>query len=143
MVRVMRKSDYKQACILWNKIEGIGLRKLDDSCEGVGKFIDRNPTTCFVVEVENQVVGTILCGHDGRRAFIYHLAVAKEKRNFGYGRDLVKAVESAVKAEGIHKIGLVVYKENKLGNDFWVRMGYAIRTDLNYRNKSLDRRNES
>ena len=142
MIRVMQKKDYGQAFTLWNESKGMGLRNLDDSCEGIEKFLDRNPTTCFVAEVENQVVGTILCGHDGRRAFIYHLVVAMEKRGFGYGGDLVQAVEMAVKAEGIHKIALVVFKENRQGNDFWGRRGYTIRKDLNYRNKSLNRRNE-
>lgn len=142
MIRVMQKRDYKQASVLWNDIEGMGMRNLDDSCEGIEKFLERNPTTCFVAEEENQVIGTILCGHDGRRALVYHLAVAKGKRHFGYGRALVQAVEMAVKREGLHKIALVVFKDNKQGNDFWERMGYQRREDLNYRNKSLNQRNE-
>ena len=143
MIRVMQRKDYEQAKTLWDDIEGMGLRNLDDSCEGIGKFLDRNPTSCFVVEIESQVIATILCGHDGRRASIYHLAVAKRKRGLGYGRDLVNAVERAVKAQGIHKIALVVFNENQQGNEFWSRMGYTVRTDLTYRNKSVNRINES
>ncbi|BES63789.1 GNAT family N-acetyltransferase [Gottschalkiaceae bacterium SANA] len=137
MIRVMQKKDYEQAILLWNKIEGMGLRKLDDSYEGIERFLDRNPKTCFVVEEEKQVVATILCGHDGRRALIYHLAVTKERRGRGYGKALVRAVENAVKEEGIHKIALLVFKDNRHGNDFWTLLGYQIRKDLNYRNKSL------
>jgi ribosomal protein S18 acetylase RimI-like enzyme len=138
----MAKRDYQAAYDLWNEIDGMGLRSLDDTFGGISKFLARNPATCFVAEEEGRIAGTILCGHDGRRAYIYHLAVKEDKRGKGYGRALVDAVEAALEKEGIMKVALVVYKNNELGNAFWEGIGYTLREDLNYRNKSLNEENE-
>jgi len=141
MIREMKRTDYEQAFQIWKEIEGMGMRSLDDSYEGIEKFLARNPSTCFVAEEAGDVIGTILCGHDGRRAYIYHLAVLESHRGKELGKDLVKAVETALEKEGIHKAALVVYCSNKMGNDFWERRGYTIRDDLYYRNKSLNLKN--
>lgn len=137
MIRRMERTDYQGAWNLWKAIDGMGLRSLDDTYKGIAKFLKRNPTTCYVLELEGEVAGTILCGHDGRRAFIYHLAVSEPHRGQGYGRRLVKAVEASLEKEGILKAAFVVYRNNEAGNAFWERMGYTVREDLFYRNKSL------
>lgn len=137
MIRRMDIKDYESLISLWQNIDGMGLRSLDDSYEGVKKFLERNPSTCFVYE-ENEVQGTILCGHDGRRGYIYHLAVSDIVRNRGIGKELVGSSLNALKEEGINKVALLVFKENKLGNSFWTKLGFKVRNDLNYRNLSLN-----
>lgn len=142
MIREMKITDYRQAWEIWNRIECVGMRALDDSIDGIAKFLARNPSTCFVAEKEGEVIGTILCGHDGRRAYIYHLAVLEPYRRNEIRKALVKAAEMALQKEGIHKAALVVYCSNEAGNDFWERLDYIIRDDLYYRNKSLNAENK-
>jgi ribosomal protein S18 acetylase RimI-like enzyme len=134
----MKKQDYEKVYALWTETAGMGMRSLDDSEQGIGKFLDRNPRTCFVAELEDSVAGVILSGHDGRRAYIYHTAVAEKYRRRGIGAALVQAVEKAMAEEGINKIALVAFKSNKTGNDFWEGRGYAERNDLSYRNRTLN-----
>ena len=75
MIRKMLAADYEQAYILWLNTPGMGLNNIDDSKEGIEKILHRNPNTCFVAEQNNKLAGAILSGHDGRRGYIYHLAV--------------------------------------------------------------------
>lgn len=77
-IRVMKIEDYPDIYKLWISTPGMGLNNLDDSREGIEKFLRRNPDTCFVAEKEQNVIGTIICGHDGRRGYVYHTAVAEE-----------------------------------------------------------------
>ena len=88
-IRVMTASDYEAVKALWMTIKGFGIRSIDDSREGVERFLRRNPTTSVVAEVDGKIVGAILCGHDGRRGFIHHTAVLPLYRNQGIGRELV------------------------------------------------------
>lgn len=115
----------------------MGFNNLDDSREGIGKYLKRNPDTCFVALEGDALAGVILCGHDGRRGFIHHMAVAEGYRNNGIGTALVDAALSALRAEGIHKVALVAFKYNEAGNAFWEKMGFTVRDDLNYRNRAL------
>ena len=116
---------------------GMGLNNLDDSKEGIEKFLRRNPNTCYVAETENDIVGVIIAGNDGRRGFIYHTAVLSEYRQQGIGQKLVEAAMRALGQNGINKVALVVFDRNETGNAFWERMGFAAREDLVYRNKAL------
>jgi ribosomal protein S18 acetylase RimI-like enzyme len=140
-VSLMKMSDYNDAYELWNKTEGMGMRSLDDSEAGIRKFLLRNPNTNFVCRIDGELVGLILCGHDGRRAYIYHAVVSKEYRSKGIGKLLLENVIEAVRGEEIHKIALVVYEKNTIGNDFWKSQGFTVRNDLNYRNKSINELN--
>ena len=70
-IRLMRIDDYEQVYELWMSCAGMGLNNLDDSKEGIVKFLKRNPDTCFVADVENVIVGAILVGNDGRRYLSY------------------------------------------------------------------------
>lgn len=137
-LRVMTIADYDKVYSLWTGTAGMGLRSLDDSPAGVEKFLRRNPTTCFVAEEEVILAGVILCGHDGRRGYIYHAAVAPQFRRRGVGKLLVDAALTALKEEGILKAALVAFQTNQLGNAFWESMGFEKREDLVYRNKSLN-----
>lgn len=136
-IRKMTISDYDEVYSLWLSCKGMGLNSLDDSREGIARFLARNPDTCFAAEVAGAIVGVIMAGHDGRRGFIYHTAVSPEQRGQGIGTALVNAALDALKAEGISKVALVVFERNEEGNRFWEKMGFARRNDLVYRNRSL------
>ena len=140
-IRVMHMGDYDSVFALWSATSGMGMRSLDDSCEGIARFLLRNPSTCFVAEEDGAPVGVILCGHDGRRGYIYHTAVAKSARGHGIGRALVEAVKSALIDEGINKVALVAFASNEGGNNFWERLGFTARGDLVYRNLTLNEDN--
>lgn len=140
-IRIMTMDDYPAVHALWISTEGVGMRALDDSPEGVASFLARNPRTCFVAEEGGVVAGSILSGHDGRRGFIYHTAVSQPFQRHGLGKALAEAALSALAAEGIHKAALVVFQNNAAGNGFWESMGFSARTDLVYRNKSLTTEN--
>ena len=110
---------------------------VDDSFDGISRYITRNPDTSFVVIDEKKFVGVILAGHDGRRGFIYHSAVLPEYRKQGIGRMLVDKALEALKEQGISKVGLLAFSANELGNQFWESMGFASRDDFTYRDKKL------
>jgi len=137
----MKISNYEDIFILWTSTPGMGLRNLDDSKEGIDKFLRRNPTTNFIAEEDGEIVGSILCGHDGRRGYIYHTAVDMRYRGKGIGKNLVNSVINALKREGINKATLVVFTNNEVGNGFWRSMGWEKREDLNYYNLSFKNEN--
>ncbi len=137
ILRLMTLSDYESVHALWLSCKGMGLNDVDDSREGIEKYLRRNPETCFVAEENGILAGVILSGHDGRRGFIHHTAVHPHFRKRGLGRELVNAALSALKKEGISKVALVVFAHNENGNAFWEKMGFTKRTDLAYRNLAL------
>lgn len=136
-IRLMTVKDYGQVYDLWVNTPGMGLNNLDDSRDGIEKYLKRNPNTCFVAEEEGTVLGVILSGHDGRRGFIHHTAVMASERGKGIGKALAIHAIEALEQEGIHKAALVVFKENEIGNAFWENRGFAVRDDLIYRNKNI------
>ncbi len=133
-IRNMKSTDYDAAYQLWMGTAGMGLNTIDDSPEGIDRFLKRNPSTCFVAMEEEQVLGVILSGHDGRRGFIYHLSVKEEERRKGIGKALVAEALDALREEQITKVALVVFSRNETGNAFWESIGFTARTDLTYRN---------
>lgn len=136
-IRLMTIDDYEKIYELWMSCAGMGLNNLDDSKEGIEQFLNRNPETCFVAEIENVIVGVIIVGNDGRRGYIYHTAVNPLYRKQGIAKILVKAAMNALQKSGINKVALVVFDRNETGNDFWEKMGFTVRNDLIYRNKAL------
>lgn len=140
-IRNMVIEDYEKVYKLWTNTTGMGMRSLDDSKNGIAKFLKRNPATNFVATENDEIVGVILSGHDGRRGYIYHMAVDMNYRRQGVGRRLVESVCKALDEEGITKIALVVFKNNDIGNLFWESIGWEKRVDLNYYNKSLNPEN--
>lgn len=137
LIRTMTLDDYERVYALWLSCKGMGLNDLDDSREGIGRYLERNPTTCLVAEADGAILGVILAGHDGRRGYIYHTAVSPDHRHEGIATRLLDAAMDALKAEGINKSALVVFSRNADGNAFWERMGFTEREDLVYRNKTL------
>ncbi|PRT72437.1 GNAT family N-acetyltransferase [Streptococcus anginosus] len=135
-IREMIEADYDQVYQLWLSCAGMGLNDLDDSKEGIARFLQRNPQTCLVA-VENQtIIGAILAGSDGRRAYIYHIAVHPNYRRRGIARQLVETVLTVLDDLRIHKVALVVFKRNTEGNQFWERLGFSVREDLIYHNQA-------
>lgn len=136
-IRNMLIGDYDNVYMLWMSCAGMGLNSVDDSREGIERFLKRNPETCFVAEDGERIVGAILAGTDGRRCYIYHTAVAPSQRHKAIGSKLVDAVMSSLKDIGIGKAALVVFERNEIGNSFWEHQGFTERNDLVYRNKSI------
>lgn len=136
-IRRMTLDDYDAVYALWLSCSGMGLNNVDDSREGIDRFLQRNPETCLVAEDNGEILGAILVGTDGRRGYIYHTAVSPLHRRQGIAKSLLQKALSAVEALGISKTALVVFEHNKEGNTFWENMGYTQRPDLVYRNLAL------
>lgn len=141
-IQLMTIDDYENVYSLWTSTSGMGMRSIDDSKPGIEKFLKRNPATNFIAIDDNKLIGAILCGHDGRRAYIYHTAVDINYRGKGIGTKLLEAVYSELKIEGINKAALVVFTNNETGNSFWESKGWEKRIDLNYYNRSLNNENK-
>lgn len=132
--------DYDAIYELWISTEQSkrALNPVDDSREGIERYLKRNPNTCFAALKDGKIIGVILTGHDGRRAIVHHMCVHKDYRRMGIAAHLVSLAEKALKEEGIQKIFGLVFKDNDNANEFWEKQGYSLRTNLNYRNKSLN-----
>ena len=139
-IRQVTIDDYNAIFDLWNSTEQSrrALNPVDDSRQGIERYLKRNPATCFGAFSGSQLVGVILTGHDGRRGIIHHMCVHPDFRRRGIAGVLVKLAEDALHAEGIQKIFGLVFKDNDAANAFWENQGYTLRTNLNYRNKSLN-----
>ena len=140
-IRVMTTDDYEEVHNLWMSIHGFAIRSIDDSKEGVERFIRRNPKTSVVAISDGKIVGAILCGHDGRRGCLYHVCVHEEYRKHGIGKSMAAACMRALQAEQINKVNIVAFKSNELGNHFWKEEGWNFRDDLNYYDFTLNEAN--
>lgn len=137
----MTIEDYDKVYALWKKIKGFGLRSIDDSREGVERFLKRNPTTSVVAEQDGKIVGGILCGHDGRRGCFYHVCVDEQYRRHGIGKAMVVFAMEALRREQINKVSLIAFTRNDIGNAFWNTIGWTRRLDLNYYDFTLNEAN--
>ncbi len=133
----MNLKDYDEIYSLWLNCKGVGINGIDDTRNGIEKFLKRNPDTCFTAVAKDKIVGSILVGNDGRRGYIYHTAVADEYRRNGIASMLVDRALSALKDIGISKASLVVFGNNENGNGFWQSIGFNARNDLIYRDKVI------
>ena len=131
-IRTMTIEDFEQVHALWMTIKCFGIRSIDDSKEGVERFLKRNPTTSVVAEIDNKIVGSILCGHDGRRGCLYHVCVDEKYRRHGIGKAMVVYAMQALKREKINKVSLIAFTVNDIGNAFWNTIEWTERKDLNY-----------
>ena len=136
-VRKMCADDYCRVYDLWENTPGMGLNSVDDTREGIEKYLQRNPNTCFVAEKNNEIIGAVLSGHDGRRGLIYHLAVKISEREQGVGNTLLDSAVEALKKEGIAKVYITIYKNNATGNAFWEKRGFIIPSETSYRAKEI------
>ena len=127
----MREEDYDAVRALWLTIRGFGIRALDDSREDVVRFIRRNPTTSVVAVAEGHIVGSILCGSDGRQGSLYHVCVARGFRRQGIGTRMVGYCMERLREMGINKVALIAFANNDAGNAFWRQIGWK-QSDVNY-----------
>jgi ribosomal protein S18 acetylase RimI-like enzyme len=127
-LREMEVDDYEDAFALWQVTEGIGLSEAD-SREAIARYLARNPGLSFVARAEDgTLAGAVLCGHDGRRGYLHHLAVRTGCRGQGLGRVLVDHCLAALQAEGIDKCHLFVKRNNPSGLEFWKKIGWSERS---------------
>ena len=140
-IRKMNIDDYDSVKALWMSISGFGIRSIDDSYEGVERFLKRNPNTSIVALDGDTVVGAILCGHDGRRGCFYHVCVREDYRLRGIGKAMAGQAMEALKAEKINKVSLIAFTRNDIGNAFWKEIGWTEREDLNYYDFTLNEEN--
>jgi len=132
----MNVSDYDRIIAFWKRTPGLGLSDAD-SQYGIRVFLERNPGTSFICEEGDQLIGTILCGHDGRRGYIYHLAVDEAYRKRGIGRQLTQHSLVALHRIGIAKCHLFVYRDNREAELFYDRMEWQKRTTLDIFSKDV------
>jgi ribosomal protein S18 acetylase RimI-like enzyme len=129
-IQPMVIGDYSDIMSLWRNMEGVGLSEGDEK-SGIRLYLRRNPGLCFVArDAAGNLFGAVLCGHDGRRGFLYHLAVAGNMRHQGIGRQLVDKCMAALRSEGIRKCTILVYADNEKGKQFWRKLGWNERADL-------------
>lgn len=163
-IRPMSIDDYEAVAHLWAHIEGFYIRSVDDSREGIERFLKRNPNLSVVAEITSQkdkqgsdlvlrglalqsrvikpkIVGSILCGHDGRYGSIYHACVHKDFRLQGIGKSMVAYALEGFKRECITSIALIAFSENLIGNAFWKTQGWDLRTNANRYELSLNTQN--
>lgn len=140
MIRIMSMNDYQDLITMWKRTPNMGLRSLDDSQEGISAFLKRNPKTSFTAYEDGRLVGAILCGHDGRRGYIYHTVVLPEYRKRGIGASLVKMAVKALQEEGISRVCLNVTETNEQGKRFWIENGWEKKEFLGFYSKPITER---
>lgn len=141
IIRAMQIEDYDKLYALWKTIKGFAIRSIDDSREGVERFLTRNPGISVVAVEGDKLVGAILCGHDGRRGCLYHVCVHPDFRLQGIGKSMVVFCMEALKKERINKVSLIAFTQNDIGNAFWKEIGWTKREDLNYYDFTLNTAN--
>ena len=137
VIRPMSIEDYAAVLDLWEASDGVGLGD-SDTRPAIASYLERNRGLSLVLLVEGAIVGAVLCGHDGRRGYLHHLAVAVAHRSRGHGRSLVDACLDGLRAEGIPKCTIVVYADNTAGEAFWTGNGWADRDDLRVMQRLID-----
>jgi len=129
VIRELTRADYEGAYALWSVTEGVGLSQADEP-HNIARFLERNPGLSFVALDSSRIVGAVLCGHDGRRGFLHHLAVDKGFRRAGIGRQLVQRCLRALSDAGMRKCHIFVLADNTEGQRFWRSVGWEERTTL-------------
>ena len=122
-IREMKIEDYEQVFALWKTIKGFGIRSVDDSKEGIERFLKWNPGLSVVAEEKGMIVGAILCGSDGRRGCLYHVCVHKDYRRQGIGKTMVIWCMEKLRELQINKVSLIAFTKNDVGNAFWKEIG--------------------
>mgnify|MGYP002508209149 FL=1 len=140
-IREMKIEDYDKVFALWKTIKGFGIRSVDDSREGIERFLKWNPGLSVVAEENGEILGAILCGSDGRRGCLYHVCVHKDYRRQGLGKSMVIWCMEKLKELQINKVSLIAFTQNDIGNAFWKEIGWTKREDLNYYDFTLNEKN--
>lgn len=122
-IRQFALDDYDRAVALWSAVEGVEICE-GDSREDIAEYLKRNPGLSHIAEAKGAIVGAALCGHDGRRGWIYHLAVAQEYRGQGVGKLLLDDCERGLRNAGLKRAIILVAADNPAGHQFWLRHGW-------------------
>ena len=128
---------YDEVLTLWQQCEGIGLSSAD-SRENFQSYLERNPGMSFLARTQGLLIGAVLAGHDGRRGYIYHLAVHPNWRRQGFGRQLIDRCLQALKIAGIQKCHLFIFNDNIGGIDFWKSLGWEQRSDISVFSRTIE-----
>ena len=128
-IRPFERDDIPAVLELWRSTEGLGVGP-GDSVEGVARLLERNPGCSWVAADGAAIVGAILCGHDGRRGHLYHLAIAATHRRQGLASALVQKSLLALRAAGIERCLLSVIVDNEAATRFWTSIGARLRSEL-------------
>jgi putative acetyltransferase len=124
VLRPLTAADHAETVALWRATEGLGLGE-SDTAEAIAAFLARNEGLSPVaVDGAGRIVGAMLCGHDGRRGYLHHLAVARERRGQGIGKALVEFAVAGLRREGIPKCNLFIFDDNAAGRAFWEHLGW-------------------
>jgi N-acetylglutamate synthase len=137
-IKKMSIDDYEEVFLLWKSTEGIGLHDDVDSKAGIRQYLKRNPGLSFVAKENGGIIGTVLAGHDGRRGYLHHLAVASRYRKHGVGKSLVDRVIGQLRRIGIRKCHLWVFAHNHPGQQFWKHIGWIKREDINLMSRNIE-----
>ena len=121
---------------LWRNTAGVGLNE-SDSRPALENYLVRNPGMSFVARDGREIVGAVLCGHDGRRGYLHHLAVMQQHRKKGLGKKLVNACLAKLKKLRIQKCDIFLFADNAAGETFWKHNGWSKRGDLEVMQKNL------
>jgi putative acetyltransferase len=133
---------YDHLLALWRQCEGVGLSEAD-SRESIEAYLSRNPGMSFIATGDGEVVGAVLCGHDGRRGYIHHLAVHPQWRRRSLGRRLVEQCLRALQQAGIQKCHIFIFNENEGGIAFWKSVGWTPRGDISIISKTIEPNGEA
>jgi len=136
-IREFEIKNYEEVLDLWESSEGVDLDKDIDTRDRTAMYLQRNPGLSFLAWKNNKIVGAVLCGHDGRRGYLHHLAVEKDSRDKGIGAALVEKSLNRLRSMGIGKCHLFVSDNNVDGKDFWERVGWEERSELKIRSKGI------
>ncbi len=128
-VAAMTTADLNDVLALWSTTDGVGLNE-SDTPDQLRAYLDRNPDLSLLARDGPRLIGAVLCGHDGRRGYLHHLAVLPEYRGRGLGRQMVETCLSSLAAMGILKCNIFLYADNEMGHHFLNRCGWAARSDL-------------
>jgi putative acetyltransferase len=137
IVRPFRVEDYDAVVALWRRTEGVGLNE-SDTRRAIAAYLRHNPRLSFVAEKDGRIIGAVLCGHDGRRGYLHHLAVSKRHRKCGIGRRLVGVCLAKLRKAGIQKCNIFIFANNAAGMKFWTHTGWNLRTELRLMQIRLD-----
>jgi ribosomal protein S18 acetylase RimI-like enzyme len=135
-IRPMTMSDYTAVRMLWESCDGVGISAADQP-EALEAYLKRNPGMSFVARQDDRLVGAVLCGHDGRRGYLNHLAVQASHRHQGIARRLVAQCLAALQETKIAKCHLFIFTDNPEGHAFWRKMGWQLREDLAIASQTL------
>jgi len=129
--------DYDDACALWRAMREVELDDADTR-EKMAEYLQRNPAMSFVARHGDTMVGAVLCGHDGRRGYLHHLAVLPEYRNRGIGTRLVNACLAALGSHGIERCNIFIFSHNEPGKSYWTRTGWSRSPDVDVMYKYIE-----